>query len=803
VSNGSGTVASANITSVAVSCALLKYTIGGTVTGLPAGGASIVLQDNGSDALTVNASGPFTFATPVVSGGTYRVTVNGGGVFNCTVSNGSGTVGTANVTNVAVSCQVSTYTIGGTVAGVSGTGGTLTLSNNDSDTLTVTADGSFTFGTPLASGSTYLVAASSSTLNCTVTNASGTVGTANVTNVGVSCQLKTYTIGGTVSGLSGSGGTLVLTDNGGNSLSLTADGPFTFTTPVATGSTYTVAAQPTNASCSVSNASGTVGSGNVNTVIVSCGPTFYIPFLATSVPGAVGQNGLFVIPSNNLAAQPTFVSTVPSTPLGESIQGTLSANGTPVSYTPYAAFYSAVGSDGNTHIYALNLTNTSSPPSAPKQLSSLGLPSSLQICLNSSNAPDVNGAQTNLQDGTTFFLLVHTAPLNTCGAGNDVYYVVRYTDSATTAPAAVAVNSTDFDPIYVPAGTLSGLVLLDSRTGSLNFYPVSAAAVPFTNAPTNLNLGFVTAKQRIYGTIPASIQSGTAVGNALFESVTNDSGTFLYRIDSTASASQIYRAQGTLNGGAGDANNVYFTDKFLNATTNTYNVLFVQAPLAGGNTTNLYTAASNDTFTLIGSNGTNLDFTDTFFGVCVAACNPAETLYTLPVGTTSATPTRITTNSALVPFQVGTSLSASVLLVGIESVTSGTASFTSGVFSPSGPVVVAPQTGSFWLTPGFRGIGIQIQGITATDRSYGGGSLRGYDAGSNAFAAPFTVAGGSGPYTIPAGDIVGGGFLSPTIGSCVIQSVTSQTTSAVCAFDVSANSFVTITPPPTTTYSLF
>jgi hypothetical protein len=66
---------------------------------------TVVLQDNGGDDLSVGANGSFTFATKVVSGSGYSVTVktNPSGQ-SCTVSNGSGTVGSANVTNVAVSC---------------------------------------------------------------------------------------------------------------------------------------------------------------------------------------------------------------------------------------------------------------------------------------------------------------------------------------------------------------------------------------------------------------------------------------------------------------------------------------------------------------------------------------------------------------------------------------------------------------------------------------------------------------------------------------------------------------------------
>ena len=50
------------------------YTIGVTVTGLGAG-ATVVLQDNGGDALTVSANGASTFATPVPAGSPYSVTI--------------------------------------------------------------------------------------------------------------------------------------------------------------------------------------------------------------------------------------------------------------------------------------------------------------------------------------------------------------------------------------------------------------------------------------------------------------------------------------------------------------------------------------------------------------------------------------------------------------------------------------------------------------------------------------------------------------------------------------------------------
>lgn len=79
-----------------------------------------------------------------------------------------------------------------------------------------------------------------------------------------------FTIGGDVSGLTG--GSLVLQNNGGDDLIVTADGPFTFVTPVAkTGGVYevTVKTQPDGQVCTVSNGSG-LAAANVTNVSVQC-----------------------------------------------------------------------------------------------------------------------------------------------------------------------------------------------------------------------------------------------------------------------------------------------------------------------------------------------------------------------------------------------------------------------------------------------------------------------------------------------------------------------------------------------------
>ncbi len=90
------------------------HTIGGSLSGLPTSG-SVVLQDNGGDNLTLNSNGTFTFATPVNNGSAYAVTVLSAPAGQyCAVTNGSGTVNGADVSNVQVSCAPSkTYTYSG------------------------------------------------------------------------------------------------------------------------------------------------------------------------------------------------------------------------------------------------------------------------------------------------------------------------------------------------------------------------------------------------------------------------------------------------------------------------------------------------------------------------------------------------------------------------------------------------------------------------------------------------------------------------------------------------------------------
>lgn len=165
-----------------------QFTIGGSVSGLA--GSGLVLQNSAGGSLAVSANGNFTFSGSAASGSPYGVTVATQPVSPsqfCTVANGSGTVTSGNVTNVAVTCA-NTYALGGVVRFLFGSG--LVLKNGDS-TATVSADGTFSFNDKVATGSAYAVTVSSQPTGpgqmCTAMNGSGTMATSDVNNVTVRC----------------------------------------------------------------------------------------------------------------------------------------------------------------------------------------------------------------------------------------------------------------------------------------------------------------------------------------------------------------------------------------------------------------------------------------------------------------------------------------------------------------------------------------------------------------------------------------------------------------------------------------
>ncbi len=358
-----------------------NYAIGGTISGLS---GTVVLQDNGASNLTTATNGPFSFGTLLPSGATYNVTVatNPPGQA-CTVANGSGTVGSADVTNVSVTCStkagttasdnfnrpngslgagwtdmsdgglaIASQAVIGTSASNSGDIRTREVYSSDqSSQISVTGTqlsggqwigpavraqnggqnlylglywwnggspqlmlfkrtsgnwtglGSAVATGPLAAGTTLTLTASGSTLSFLVNGvvaisatdttltggapgimAYGAATAGNWVGGGVTSVPTAYAIGGTISGLSG---TVVLQDNGASNLTTATNGPFSFGPLLPSGATYnvTVATNPPSQACTVANGSGTVGSADVTNVSVTCSTILQVQYLGTDATG--------------------------------------------------------------------------------------------------------------------------------------------------------------------------------------------------------------------------------------------------------------------------------------------------------------------------------------------------------------------------------------------------------------------------------------------------------------------------------------------------------------------------------------
>ena len=266
VANGQGTMGAANVTNIQLTCADQSYTVGGTVSGLPAS-TTLALQLNNASPYTVAGNGAFTMPTAVAHGSPYTLTVSTQPTgYTCTVSStGVDTIGTAPVTNITVACAINTYTIGGTISGLTTS---MVLLDNNGDATTIAAGAStFTMNTPVAYGGSYSVTVGTSPAGeaCVLANASGGV-TAEVTSVTFTCVGTgpggpySFTVPANVTGIQ-----IVATGGGGGSdfNAGAGGGVVTATLDVTPGETFSLEVGGGGGAGGGNNGGGGGGSSNV------------------------------------------------------------------------------------------------------------------------------------------------------------------------------------------------------------------------------------------------------------------------------------------------------------------------------------------------------------------------------------------------------------------------------------------------------------------------------------------------------------------------------------------------------------
>ena len=151
--------------------------VSGTLSGLNAG-ASLSLQNNGADTITVTSNGTFVFPTKIAALGAFSVSIATQPVGQiCAVSRATGVIPTdgnqANVTTVACVSN----TLGVRVSGLA-SGKTVTVGNAGVQ-IVVNTNGVSTFSGVLTGGTSYALTVDSQPAGqvCTLSNASGTTAT--------------------------------------------------------------------------------------------------------------------------------------------------------------------------------------------------------------------------------------------------------------------------------------------------------------------------------------------------------------------------------------------------------------------------------------------------------------------------------------------------------------------------------------------------------------------------------------------------------------------------------------------------
>jgi len=165
-----------------------QYTIQGTISNLTNSG--MVLASNGQTVSPAAGDTTFTFPNTIDYGVEFNVLVQTQpNHMTCSVgADGNSSAGHTIAIDATVACVQNTYTVGGTISGLSVAG--LVLGNGSATTYTpVAADTTFTMPDVVADGTSYgiTVLVQPTGLTCTVANGTGVMGSAAIANVAVTC----------------------------------------------------------------------------------------------------------------------------------------------------------------------------------------------------------------------------------------------------------------------------------------------------------------------------------------------------------------------------------------------------------------------------------------------------------------------------------------------------------------------------------------------------------------------------------------------------------------------------------------
>jgi 6-phosphogluconolactonase len=403
------------------------------------------------------------------------------------------------------------------------------------------------------------------------------------------CNLGKYLIGGTVSGLHGSG--LVLEDNSGNSLSITANGTFTFTDGVKNGDAYsvTVATEPSDPvqTCTVHNGSGTIDKLAITNVVINCVQAGRFAFVADQTANAISA---YAIDSTN-----GVLSAVAGSPFASTGTAPYSMVVDPNQVYLYVADYSS----NDVSVYAIDYdtgTLTSAGTSIPTGNNPTAVvidPSNTYLYVanytdGTVSAYTLSGGVATAIAGSPYVVGTNPFALAIDPSGNFLY-VTNFTSDSVTAfaigvgtgeltqisgspfgtgsgPVAIAIDPTDtFAYVANESSASISEYALNPTTGALTAVsgsPVGTGSAPesLVVAPTGSVLyGANVTSANSVGTFELtattgalSIASTVAAGSSPLSIAVDPAGTFVYAANYVSGSVSVYSVSGsTLTGVSG------------------------------------------------------------------------------------------------------------------------------------------------------------------------------------------------------------------------------------------------------------
>ncbi len=288
VAAGAG-VASQTDIALVVSCRDLSFRLGGTITGLVP--KTYVALANGNDIMTVG-NGNYVFASIVHGGNDYNVSIMPPAGQSCAfegVTPGQGTMPEAPVYTLDISCVPLTYSLSGTVTGL--TGNTNLVLNNANVTQRV-GNGAYAFSQVAYASVANVTVSPPPGQTCRFGNGTfvyrATVGAAAIAGVDITCTMNTYSVGGTVTGLVAQASVTLLN---ANDRSIIGNGTFILPRRLTYGAGYDVSIlSPVGQTCSFDTGQsgvGTVGTADVTDLNIICTPLTFA--LGGTVSGVVAN----------------------------------------------------------------------------------------------------------------------------------------------------------------------------------------------------------------------------------------------------------------------------------------------------------------------------------------------------------------------------------------------------------------------------------------------------------------------------------------------------------------------------------